>query len=356
MERIAEALSIDPFALRELNALRPGDTTATGQHVESDCSAVQVLMQAVERSDFHAKRKRYAGTNRGIGLSLFFHGAGFTGSGEVKLASRAALCTTERGVRILVGSAEIGQGTRTMHAQIVADSLGIPYEDVETGLPDTSSVPDSGPTVASRTCMVVGGILQRCAAELRERIGGGHPAEHYRKHGPTVVTKQYEPPHCIKWDDDTYSGDAYATFAWACDVAEVEMDPDTYEIRPIHFTAVQDIGKAIHPTLVAGQIEGGTAQGIGYALLEEVVMRDGAMANAQMTNYLVPTTLDTPPMDIVIVETPSHHGPFGAKGVGEMPIDGPAPAIVNAIRHLGLDIRQIPATPERIQEAACVSV
>jgi CO/xanthine dehydrogenase Mo-binding subunit len=356
MERIAETLSLDPARLRALNALRPGDTTATGQRVEADCSAVQVLQQAVERSDFHAKRERYAGTNRGIGLSLFFHGAGFTGSGEVKLASRAALCTTERGVRILVGSAEIGQGTRTMHAQIVADSLGIPYDDVETGLPDTSSVPDSGPTVASRTCMVVGGILQRCAHELRERIGHVHPAEHFKKHGSTLVTKEYEPPHGITWDDDTYRGDAYATYAWACDVAEVEMDPDTYEIRPIHFTAVQDIGKAIHPTLVAGQIEGGTAQGIGYALLEEVVMREGAMANAQMTNYLVPTTLDTPTMDVVIVETPSHHGPFGAKGVGEMPIDGPAPAIVNAIRHLGLDIREIPATPERIAEAACVFV
>ncbi|HJR64789.1 MAG TPA: xanthine dehydrogenase family protein molybdopterin-binding subunit [Gemmatimonadaceae bacterium] len=356
MERIAEALSMDPARLRELNALRPGDTTATGQRVEADCSAIQVLQQAVERSDFHVKRDRYAGTNRGIGLSLFFHGAGFTGSGEVKLASRAALSTTARGVRILVGSAEIGQGTRTMHAQIVADSLGIPYEDVETGLPDTSNVPDSGPTVASRTCMVVGGILQRCAHDLRERIGDMHPAEHFTKHGATVVTKEYEPPHGITWDDDTYRGDAYATYAWACDVAEVEMDPDTYEIRPIHITAVQDIGKAIHPVLVAGQIEGGTAQGIGYALIEEVVMRDGAMANAQMTNYLVPTTLDTPTMDVVIVETPSHHGPFGAKGVGEMPIDGPAPAIVNAIRHLGLDIRQIPATPERIAEAACISV
>ncbi|HJU69574.1 MAG TPA: xanthine dehydrogenase family protein molybdopterin-binding subunit [Gemmatimonadaceae bacterium] len=356
MERIAEALSMDPARLREINALRPGDTTATGQRVEADCSALDVLRQAVNRSDFHAKRRRYAGTNRGIGLSLFFHGAGFTGSGEVKLASRASLSTTERGVRVLVGSAEIGQGTRTMHAQIVADSLGVPYDDVETGLPDTSHVPDSGPTVASRTCMVVGGILQRCAREMRERIGDMHPAEHFRRHGPTIVTKEYEPPHGIRWDDDAYRGDAYATYAWACDVAEVEMDPDTYEIRPVHFTAVQDIGKAIHPTLVAGQIEGGTAQGIGYALLEEVVMRDGAMANAQMTNYLVPTTLDTPPMDVIIVETPSHHGPFGAKGVGEMPIDGPAPAIVNAIRHLGLDIRQIPATPERIAEAACVSV
>jgi CO/xanthine dehydrogenase Mo-binding subunit len=356
MERIAEALGMDPVALRESNALGPGDMTATGQRMEADCSALHVLKTAAERSDFHAKRRRYEGTNRGIGLSLFFHGAGFTGSGEVKLASRAALSTSEHGVRILVGSAEIGQGTRTMHAQIVADALDIPYEDVETSLPDTSAVPDSGPTVASRTCMVVGGILQRCAAELRQRIGDIHPSEHYRKYGATVVEKHYEQPHGITWDDDTYRGDAYATFGWACDVAEVEMDPETYEIRPIHFTVVHDIGKAIHPTLVAGQIEGGTAQGIGYALLEEVVMRDGAMANAQMTNYIVPTTLDTPSMEVVILETPSHHGPFGAKGVGEMPIDGPAPAIVNAIRHLGLDIRAIPATPERIQEAACVSV
>ena len=356
MERIAEALSMDPVRLREINALRPGDTTATGQRMEADCTAVAVLQQAVERSDFHAKRSRYAGTDRGIGLSLFFHGAGFTGSGEVTLASRAALCTTANGVRILVGSAEIGQGTRTMHAQIVADTLGIPYEHVETGLPDTASVPDSGPTVASRTCMVVGGILQRCAVELRARIGDLHPAEHFRKHGTTTITRQYEPPHGIRWNDDTYSGDTYATYAWACDVVEVELDPATYEVRPIHVTAVQDIGKAIHPALVAGQIEGGTAQGLGYALLEEVVMRDGGMANAQMTNYIVPTTLDTPPMDVVIVETPSHHGPFGAKGVGEMPIDGPAPAVVNAIRHLGLDVRHIPATPERIQEVACVSV
>ena len=104
--------------------------------------------------------------------------------------------------------------------------------------------------------------------------------------------------------------------------------------------------------LARGQIEGGTAQAVGYALLEEVTMRDGRMANAQLTNYLVPTTLDTPQIDVAILENPYEHGPFGAKGVGEMPIDGPAPAIVNAIRSLGIDVRSIPATPERILEAA----
>ena len=116
-------------------------------------------------------------------------------------------------------------------------------------------------------------------------------------------------------------------------------------------TTAHEIGKAIFPLGARGQIEGGTAQGLGYALTEEVVMRDGAMANAQLTNYIVPTTLDTPPMDVVLVEKPYAHGPYGAKGVGEMPFDGVAPAVVNAIRSLGLDIREVPATPERVMAA-----
>ncbi len=362
MERIAEQLGLDPVHLREVNALRPGDTTATGQVMGEDCGALEALRKAVERSDFHRKREEYqraaahgnGGPRRGIGLSLFFHGSGFTGGGEVRLASRASLALTENGVRILVGSTEIGQGTRTMHAQIVAGTVGIPYEQVETALPDTGEVPDSGPTVASRTCMVVGGILQRCAEELKERLSDLSPAEYFRRHGPLVITQQYEGPSGIVWDDATYRGDAYAAYGWACDVAEVELDPDTYEIRPLQITAVQDIGKAIHPVLAAGQIEGGTAQGVGYALIEHVVMQDGAMVNASLTNYTIPTTLDTPRIETVILENPTAHGPFGAKGVGEMPIDGVAPAVVNAIRHLGLDVREIPALPERVIEVSIV--
>ena len=355
MERIAEALGMDPVRLREINALRPGDTTATGQQLGKDCSALAVLREAVRRTDFRRKRRAWKGSRRGIGLALFFHGSGFTGGGEVKLASKASLELTERGARILVASTEIGQGTRTMHAQIVADALGIPYGRVEVADADTARVPDSGPTVASRTCMVVGKILQECAREMRKRLGGLSPREYLRRHGPLLVTREYENPRELSWNDETYRGDAYGAYGWGCDVAEIERDPVTHEIRPTRFTAVQEIGKAIHPVLAAGQVEGGTAQGIGYALLEEVVMRDGRMANAQMTNYLAPTTLDTPPIDVVILENPYRHGPHGAKGVGEMPIDGPAPAIVNAIRHLGLDLRAIPATPERVMESACGS-
>ncbi len=354
IDRVAEALEMDPVDFRELNALRPGDTTATGQILTGDCSALDVLREAVRRTDFRARREALRGTNRGIGLALFYHGAGFTGSGELRLASKAKLALTPTGVRILVSSTEIGQGTRTMHAQIVADSMGIPYEDVEVAQPDTKKVPDSGPTVASRTCMVVGRILQRCATEMRERLGNLTPAEYFARHGALEVLKEHEPPAWIQWNDDTYSGDAYATYAWGCDVAEVEIDRDTYEVRPVKFTAVQEFGKAIHPALAKGQIEGGTAQGLGFALLERVVMRDGGMANASLTNYTIPTTLDTPEMDIVILDNPYEDGPFGAKGLGELPIDGPAPAVINAIRHLAIDVREIPATPE-IVYAACAS-
>jgi CO/xanthine dehydrogenase Mo-binding subunit len=348
IDRIADELGIDPVKLRETNALRPGDTTATGQKLGKDASALPVLRDAVKRSQFKQKRKKWKGSNRGIGLSLFFHGSGFTGGGEVKLASKASLELTAKGARILVASTEIGQGTRTMHAQIVADALGVPYAAIDVNEADTAFVPDSGPTVASRTCMIVGKLLERCARDMRQRLGRMTPAQYFRKHGSFTVTSQYEPPPGLQWSDDTYAGDAYGSYAWGCNVVELEVDPVTFEVRPLNVTAVAEIGKAIHPMMAIGQIEGGTAQGIGYALTEEVVMKDGRMANATLTNYIIPTPLDAAPMDIGIMERPYQHGPFGAKGVGEMPIDGPAPAVINALRHCGFDVRAIPATPERL--------
>jgi CO/xanthine dehydrogenase Mo-binding subunit len=352
MDRIADQLGIDPVRLREINALKPGDTTATGQKLGKDASALPVLREAVRRAQFHKKRKQWAGTNRGIGLSLFLHGSGFTGGGELKLASKASLELTARGARILVASTEIGQGTRTMHAQIVADSLGVPFDVIDVHEADTAFVPDSGPTVASRTCMIVGKLLERCARDMRKRLGKLTPAQYFKKHGPFTVTSEYEPPPGLVWDDQRYAGDAYGSFAWGCNIVELEVDPVTFEVTPINVTAVAEIGKAIHPMMAIGQVEGGTAQGIGWALTEEVVMKDGRMANAQLTNYIIPTPLDAAPMDVGLLERPYQHGPFGAKGVGEMPIDGPAPAVINALRHCGFDVRSIPATPERLMSLA----
>jgi CO/xanthine dehydrogenase Mo-binding subunit len=352
VERIAGALGLDPLLLRERNALRPGDTMATGQVLGEDACALEVLREAARRSGYARKRSAWRGTNRGVGLALYLHGAGFTGSGEVMLASRASLELVPTGARILVGSTEMGQGARTALAQIVAETLGWPLGRVEVAQPDTARVPDSGPTVASRTCMVVGSLLHACALELKQRLAGLSPAVYLKRHGPLLVTKQYEPPAGVAWDDIAYRGDAYATYGWGCHVAEVELDPVTYEVRPTRVTAVVEIGRAVNPLLAAGQVEGATVQGLGYALLEEVVMHEGRMANAQLTNYVIPTTLDVPPIDVTILESASPHGPFGAKGLGEMPMSGPGPAVANAVRHLGLDVRSLPITPEKVLECA----
>jgi CO/xanthine dehydrogenase Mo-binding subunit len=357
LDRIAETVGIDPLKLRERNALRAGDVTATGQRMGRDTSALAVLRAAILKSDYRAKRKRLGKKNdpeRGIGLALFFHGSGFTGSGESKLASRATLELSRRGVRIHVGSSEIGQGTRTMLAQMVAETLRWPLSKVEVANVDTAAVPDSGPTVASRTCLIVGGILVRAAKRLRAKLGAKSPREYFAAHPaaePLVITEEYRKPPEIEWDDVNYRGSAYAAYAFGCNVAEIALDRATGEVKVEKLTAVLDIGCAVNPVLVRGQIEGGVVQGVGYALDEEVVMENGRMKNGQLTNYLIPTTLDAPEMDVVIVERPSRLAPFGAKGVGEAPIDGPASAIVNALRHAGVDIRRIPATPERVLEA-----
>src|SRR5207253_7365000 len=160
----------------------------------------------------------------------------------------ATLARTPHAARIHVASTEIGQGTRTMLAQIVADTLALPYDAIDVNAADTGVVPDSGPTVASRTCMVVGRILQRCAEEMRARLGRLTPREYLRRHGPLVITKQYERPATMSWDDTSYQGDAYGSYGWGCDVVELEVARDTREVKPTAVTSVHEMGKAMRPT------------------------------------------------------------------------------------------------------------
>ena len=360
MDRVAAAVRLSPDELRRRNFIKTGETSAVGQVIRDRIDLGSLLTRALELTDFRRKREQFAAANagsstrkQGVGLAAFMHGAGFTGSGEDHLASIVTVEATREGrVRVLTASTEIGQGTNTIFSQIAAEALGTDIDSIEIAQPDTALVPNSGPTVASRTCMVVGKILEDCAQEMRSRLEGLSPAEYYARHGSLTVERQYEPPAWVHWDEERYRGDAYATFGWGCDVVELEVDRDTFEVRPIRVTAVQEFGRPIHPALAQGQIEGGTVQGLGYALLEQVVMQNGSMANAQLTNYTIPTTLDTPALDIVMLENPYPGGPFGAKGVGELPMDGPAPAVVNALRHLGFDVREIPATPELLASPA----
>jgi CO/xanthine dehydrogenase Mo-binding subunit len=359
MEKSARALGLDPLALRRRNFLHAGDVLPTGQRLAEDPGLDRLLDDALE-----ALGPRPKGAWRGRGVSTFFHGSGFTGSGEVRLASVAAVELAPDGhVRVLAASTDIGQGTATVFAQIVSERLGLSLEDIEVVPPDTKFVPDSGPTVASRTSMVVGGLLDGAASDLKAAVlaaGATNAAKGFRDAaraylaggGEARFERRYTPPPGVSWDDATYTGDAYAAYAWSAHAADVTVDPLTFQAEVTNFVAVQEVGRVLHPTLAAGQIEGGVAQGIGWALYEDVVLEDGAMANHQLTNYILPTAADTMPIRTVFHERPYAHGPGGAKGIGELPMDGPAPAIGAAIADaLGVVVPRIPFLPERLMAA-----
>jgi len=368
MDEIASVIGIDPIELRHRNFLHDGDTTATEQVMRDPVILDQLLDRALRESDYYAKRARFAADNptsavkRGMGIAAFYHGSGFTGSGERYLNSLAGVDVTPEGkLRVLVANTEFGQGTNTILTQIAAESVGIDYDNVIMAPADTGIVPNSGPTVASRTSMVVGRIIERACLQLvgmlREHAGLGEQftseeffaaSERYRAaHGQVVSLCHYEAPPDIFWDDQKYRGEAYPAFAWSIQVAQVAVDTVTYSAEVEDFWAVQEVGRVLNPVLAGGQIEGGVAQGIGYALYEKVVWQNGHMANNQMTNYIMPTAEDVPPIHVFFEEIPFRYGAFGAKGIGELPHDGPAPAILNAIKDAtGVGFHSIPLLPE----------
>jgi CO/xanthine dehydrogenase Mo-binding subunit len=387
IDRLAEELGLSPLEIRRRNLYREGDTTPTGQVLRESVAASEVLERAAEAAEFEGVRARTGraraarigaglmpgsplngGRERlasGIGVALAWHGAGFTGSGEVKLASVASLELGADGrIRILTGSTEMGQGTKTIFPQLVAAELGVPYDAVEIAPQDTAFVPDSGPTVASRTAMVVGGLLIKAARRLRSdveaRNEGRTFAIAYRDdaaaHGPTRVDQAFEPYPDVHFDDSTYRGDAYPAFGWAACIASVDVDLDTAEVTVRDVVAADDVGRVIHPILAEGQVEGGTLQAIGYATIEEIKLHDGRYLNDRLATYIIPTALDAPRISSILVEAPFAGAPHGAKGIGELPMDVGAPAVVAAIHDAtGVWIHDLPASPERILAALGVT-
>ncbi|MGI4756854.1 MAG: xanthine dehydrogenase family protein molybdopterin-binding subunit [Janthinobacterium lividum] len=372
MDRIAKVVGISPEELRRRNFLHTGDTTATGQVVKDPIDLDAMLTKTLAAADFHAKQAHFARQNkrspikRGMGFASFFHGAGFTGSGERRLNSLVKLEVDEEGrVVLLVSSTEFGQGTNTILCQVAAQSLRIPYEHVLIAQPDTHRVPNSGPTVASRTAMIVGKLVEDACKNLLLTLRAHGMLEElytpqqfceaaleYRtQHGSLTAEARYQSPGDIFWDDDKFRGEAYPAFGWAVYVAEVAVDTRTYQATCTNFWAMQEVGKVMHPVLAAGQIEGGVAQGIGYALYEKCEWQNGSLKNNQMTNYIMPTSADLPEIHVMFEEIPSIHGAFGAKGIGELPMDGPAPAILNAIEAAtGISFTHCPLLPEDIFE------
>ncbi len=373
LDHVAQAAGLAPDEFRRRNFIHEGQTLAVGQIVREKVETERLMDRAFALSDYHAKRKLFAAQNpgarvrRGIGFASFLHGAGFTGSGEEYLASVVGVEATSEGrIQVHAASTEIGQGTNTIFSQIAADALGLPYELVDVVQPDTSNVPNSGPTVASRTAMIVGKLVESAAIGIRQTLlqdgalTEGYDADSFaracrnyiERFGPLKATSQYAPIPGMRWDDAKYQGDAYGAYAWAVYVAEVSIDTLTYETRVEDFVALQEVGRVLHPVLAAGQIEGGVAQGIGFALYENVIWRDGRMLNGQMTNYVIPTSMDVPPIRVYFEENRYERGPGGAKGIGELPLDGAAPAIVNAIENAtGISFTHVPVTPEDFFQA-----
>ncbi|MFO0592997.1 MAG: xanthine dehydrogenase family protein molybdopterin-binding subunit [Polyangiaceae bacterium] len=365
LDKVARTLGMDPLELKEKNVLRLHGVTATGQVLHTSVAGLECIEKARSASEYDRKRRSNGQTNgrkaRGIGASVFMHGAGFTGSGERYLKGKVAVDLLAGGrFRIRTASTDIGQGTETVFRQIVADAAGVGMADVDFATPSTTVVPDSGPTVASRTVMVVGSIVENAAKEVASRVrremesgGGDFKAAADRllaKEGEVTSLLQYSPPSFIQWDDARYKGDAYPCFGWACDIAEVEVDLDTFEVTVLDFWSAVDVGKAIHPTFCKGQLEGGALQAIGWCLSEELVWDKGLIKNPRMTNYIIPTALDAPPFHTILVEAPFEYGPGGgAKGIGELPMDGGAPAVAAAVEHaLGIAMDHLPLTPERL--------
>jgi CO/xanthine dehydrogenase Mo-binding subunit len=383
LDRVAAALGMSPAEIRRRNAYQLGDTTPTGQILRESVAATEVLDRAVDATSFETVREwtareraaragsgatpasplRTSGTRHatGIGLALGWHGAGFTGSGEEHLASVASLELEADGrIVVLAASTEMGQGTKTIFPQLVAAELGVPYEAVDIAPADTAVVPDSGPTVASRTTMVVGGLLVLAARRLRETVEGRHGgrpfADVYRDdaaaNGPTRIDQRFEPYPDVHFDDATYSGDAYPAYGWASVVAVVDVDLDTAEVTVRDVVAADDVGRVVHPVLAEGQVEGGTLQAVGYATIEEIKLDNGRYLNDRLATYLIPTAIDAPRITAILVEDPFSGAPHGAKGLGELPMDAGAPAVVAAIADAtGVWVTDLPATPERILAA-----
>jgi len=346
MDYVSKEIGLNALEFRKLNVLKQGDTSSTGGLIRENTMLPQIIETIENMSDYKKKSAAPKGKGilKGIGCSLFFHGCGFTGSGERDIikAKVKLLKHRDRTVEILISNVEMGQGALTTLKKIVAYTLEVSMDRVVFENPDTNRVPDSGPTVASRTITIVGKLLQDAAIEMKEFMDNDDKIE---------IIKQYKHPEGFEWDDEKFKGDAYNTYAWGANVVEVDVDPITYEVSVTDIYAVFDIGEAIDDLIVRGQIEGGIVQGLGYAGMEVMQHKGGRLLQRTNTDYIIPTSMDFPKIQSRLLNNPYINGPFGAKGVGETTLIGAAAAYALAVQNaIGHNIYKIPVTPEYLME------
>ncbi|MDD3113888.1 MAG: xanthine dehydrogenase family protein molybdopterin-binding subunit [Candidatus Izemoplasmatales bacterium] len=345
MEHIAQDLKQDPFQFRLRYLAKMGDRTSTNGSFRDPILLSEMIEQAMKISDYHTKAARFHTLKyHGIGWSVFLHGCGFTGSGEaltIKARIRLEKDNQDQ-VTIRVAAVDMGQGIRTTLRKLVSQILEIPLSQVDFDLPDTDLVPDSGPTVASRTMMIVGGLVAKAAEKMKANWLSGKAI---------AYEEQYVQPPEIHWDEDKMQGDAYPAYSWGVNIVEVQVDPVTYEVTLMGIWSVYDCGKDIDRLIVTGQADGGIAQGVGYGYLEVMDTYNGSIRQHNLTDYIIPSAADMPSMWTQWVDNPYAYGPYGAKGVGELTLVGGAPAVAKAIEMaIQHKITQIPVTPERIRE------
>lgn len=346
MNHIAKEMGIDSLELKEKYMVKQGDSTSTGGKYHFHVPLPEMIKRLDELTDYRAKRELYKNQNgryrKGIGFSMIYHGCGFTGSGErdfIKAVTRIRKNEDDT-VDILASNVDMGQGLKTTFSKIVADTLGIPYDRVFNVNPDTDLVPDSGPTVASRSLMTVGALLKSAATRLKDEWKSGEEQ---------IVEEHYvEPDFLVPFNMEKFSGDAYPTYSWSANVMEVEVDTLTATTKILGAWGIYDVGVPIDMNIILGQMQGGFLQGIGYSSMEQMDYNDkGMIRNNSLSDYTIPTSVDVPNLVTEIMNNPYTHGPYGAKGAGELPLVGVAPAYVEAMESaLGVNLNKAPFTTE----------
>ena len=391
MDRLAEAIGMDPLDFRLKNAQDPGEVTPQGMHFKS-CGFKDCLKTAAVRSDYQKKRGEYAARQKdadpvkhGVGIASMLHVGGGAkiypsdGCGTILKIDDFAHVT------LITGASEIGQGSETVLAQLVCEELGLPLSAATVVNNDTDITPWDVGVHASRTTFIAGnsaiGAARKAKAKILEAAAtkSGHAAQALDLRGGFVVLKAdgeqllelgkflrslhfsdkaelvmtsfyYEPPS--KHQDRQFKGDVSAAYAWATQVAEVEVDTATGIVRLLKITGAHDVGRVINRLGIEGQIEGGVVMGQGYALTENLIVEGGVVKNPNFRDYKLVTAPEIPEMDISFIETMDGEGPQGAKGVGEAPAICIAAAVGNAIHNAtGVRITSLPFTPERVYRA-----
>ncbi len=351
MNHLANKVGEDPLNFKRKHLIKEGDSTSTNGVYHHHVTLPEMIDKAEELTNYKNKYEEYlkpqAGRYRkGIGMSLFLHGCGFTGSGERDIIkAKLKLAKYEDNtVEILASNADIGQGLKTTFAKVCAQVLDIPLEQVKIINPDTFRVPNSGPTVASRSLMITGKLIERAAKKLKEQWEPGKYQEVYEDY--------VHPDYMIPWDLDSFQGDAYPTYSYGVNVVEVETDLVTGNTKLVDVAGIYDVGKCIDDTIMIGQAQGGMLQGIGYGSMEKMENVGGVIKQSSFTDYMIPTAMDTVPMKIAFINTPFEGGPLGAKGAGELTLIGGAPAYEAAVEQaIGKDMHFIPVTPEKMMKA-----